>query len=233
MRITWDEPVISGGAKIAYFRVIAENEYTGRVKIQGPFEESIRECEFSNLEVGRHKIHLEITIHGSVDTLCSNPIYVDIGQKPEAPNLQVQVLGLAERKQLDKIASNLINKRDRLLRVVTFSKDAKTNIPKSMASLRHLEEALDDCLKLLANYTGFIVANLAWSCYQQNQLVRLLGFRIYVNGKQYGSDLNASARSVRIKVFIFLKIYFKLILNYFIWQLKTFIDCLIVSHARI
>lgn len=202
LRITWDEPIISGGAKISYFRCIAENELSGRIQIQGPFDESIRECEFSNLDIGRHKIHLEITVHGSVQPLSSNPIYVDIGQKPEAPNLQIQVLGLAERKKLDKIASNLINKRDRLLRIVTFPKGEKANLPKLIANLRHLEDALNDCLKLLANYTGLIVANLSWSCYQPNQTVRLLGFRIYVNGKQYGSDLNASARSVRIKVLI-------------------------------
>lgn len=201
LRITWDEPVISGGAKISYFRCIAENELSGRIQIQGPFDESIRECEFSNLDLGRHKVHLEITVHGSVEPLCSNPIYVDIGKKPEAPNLQIQVLGLAERKKLDKITCNLINKRDRLLRIVTFPKGEKTNLPKSIANLRHLEDALNDCLKLLANYTGLIVANLTWSCYQPNQTVRLLGFRIYVNGKQYGSDLNASARSVRIKVY--------------------------------
>ena len=69
-----------------------------------------------------------------------------------------------------------------------------------MSTLRQLDEALDDCIKLFENYTGYFIVNLNWSCEQINPLVRIVGFKVYVNGKQYGSDLNNTMKSIRIKL---------------------------------
>lgn len=201
VRVTWDEPIIGGSAKISFYRVIAECEQTGNVSIQGPFDANIRECEFYGLNSGRHKIHLEITAYGSVEPICSSPIYVDFGHKPESPTLTVQVLGLDERKKLEKIASSLANKRDRLIRIVTNkNSNEKNSLPKAMSTLRQLDESLSDCVKLIGNYTGYFIVNLTWTCYQPNPAVRILGFRVYINGKQYGIDLHESIRTIRVKV---------------------------------
>ena len=133
---------------------------------------------------------------------------MDFGHRPDAPLLTAAVLGLDERKKLERIACSLCNKRDNLLRLIT-SVDAepgqsgrrpRSSIPRAMATLRHLDESLNDCLKLLSKYTGFFVVNLSWTCYQANAMVRLLGFRVYVNDQQYGASLGEAIRSVRIKV---------------------------------
>ena len=44
------------------------------------------------------------------------------------------------------------------------------------------------------------MVNLSWKCDQPNPLVKTLGFRVYVNGKQYGSDLSNTIRSIRVKL---------------------------------
>ena len=210
VRVIWDEPLITGNAKISYFRVVAENESTaGKTPpiVVGPLEGHIRECELHGLSNGRNKIYLEIVAFGMSEPFKSKPIYVEYGLTPEAPHLVVKIPGLEQRNKLDKIASNLVNKRDRLLKIVTNSAQSKhakevssTVMAKAMATLRQLDEVLNDCLKLIASYTGFFVANLSWTCHQPSPLVKVIGFKVFVNGKQYGSDLHESIRSVRVRL---------------------------------
>jgi hypothetical protein len=203
LRLAWDEPSITGNAKISYYRVLAENEQSGKVLVQGPLDLNMRECEFQGIESGRYKVHLEISAYGLAEPFCSKAITVDFGNAPEAPTLTVQIPGLEQRNKLDRIASSLANKRDRLLRLINLNQNndaSKHLIPKAMSTLRQLDEALNDCIKLIGNYTGYFVINLNWSCQQTNPMVRILGFRVYVNGKQYGVDLHDSIRSIRVKL---------------------------------
>ncbi len=203
LRLGWDEPVITGNMKISYFRVLAESQETGEIIVQGPFDSNIRECDFHGLERGKYKIHLEITAYGLAEPFCSNAIYVDFGSRPEAPYLNVQVSGQEQRKKLDKIAASLANKRDRLVKTIHLNKNKDANksvLPKSISLLRQIDEALNDCLKLIANYSGYFIANLSWSCNQTNQMTKIIGFRVYINNRQYGGDLHESIRSIRVKV---------------------------------
>lgn len=178
---------------------------------------------------GRYKIYLEVNAHGSAEPFCSSPVYMDFGHRPDAPVLTAHVLGLDERKKLERIACSLCNKRDMLLRVITSvgegepGRRAGSGVPRAMATLRHLDESLNDCLKLLATYTGYFVVNLSWTCYQPNPMVRLLGFRVYVNDQQYGTELGEAIRNIRIKVgniVLFYSIAF--------WSLTTHFYCFLV-----
>ena len=201
LRFAWDEPSITGNAKISYYRIIAFNEKTNKTIVQGPIDTNIHECEFQSLEYGFYKVHLEVNAYGLAEPFCSNSIMVDFGHAPEAPLLNVEIPGLEQRRKLDKIASNLVNKRDRLLNLINNNPYDGTQIvlPKAMTNLRHLEDGLNDCLKLIGNYTGYFVTNLSWSC-QNSQVIKILGFRVYVNGKQYGVDLQESTRAIRVKL---------------------------------
>lgn len=156
------------------------------------------------MSLGRYRVNLEVFIFGVTEPFVSKPIYIDYGYKPECPKLYAQIQGLEQRAKLDKIACSLVNKRDRLLRIATNnakqSPTSKGMVPKAMTTLRQLDEALDDCLKLIENYTGYFIVNLNWSCDQVNPLIKINGFRVYVNGKQYGSDLNNTIRSIRVKL---------------------------------
>ena len=200
-RVAWDEPVISGNAKISFYRVVAESEQTGQAVIVGPLDSHMHEAEFSTLASGRYRIHLEVNAYGSTEPFVSQPVFVDFGHRPDAPHLTVQVFGLEERKRLDRIASSLANKRDRLLRIVT-STEVKDNVSlsRAMSTLRQLDDALNDCLKMIAHFSGFFIVNLSWTCYQPNPMIKLLGFRVFINDQQYGVDLHESIRTIRVKL---------------------------------
>jgi hypothetical protein len=201
LRLGWDEPILSGGSKISFFRVIAESEVSGQAIVVGPLENNYRECEIISLGEGRYKIYLEVNFFGLSDPFCSAPIYVDFGHTPEAPQLSVHVFGLEERKKLDRVAASLANKRDRLLQIVTSTQVKDTvSLSKAMSTLRQLDETLNDCLKMIAKYTGYFIVNLSWTCYQPNPLIKILGFRVFINDEQYGVDLHESIRTIRVKV---------------------------------
>jgi hypothetical protein len=51
------------------------------------------------------------------------------------------------------------------------------------------------------------VADLRWTCNQANPSVKLYGFRVYINGKQYGADLDESIRSIRVSLSLEKPIY--------------------------
>jgi hypothetical protein len=204
LRLGWDDPVLTGNIKISYYRVIAECEYNGQVEIVGPLDSNIHECEFTTLNNGKHKIYLEINAYGLTEPFLSKPVIIDFGSRPEAPVLAYEIPGLEQRSKLDRIASSLANKRDRLLKIITnnqFKESHKNSVlPKAVSTLRQLDEALNDCLKLIGTYTGYFVVNLSWTCHQSQPSIRLLGYRVYVNGKQYGVDLHESIKSIRVKV---------------------------------
>lgn len=113
LRVGWDEPKIVGNSKISYYRVICNCEQTGQYLVQGPFDVTMRECEFRGLDAGKHRVQLEINAYGSTEPFFSNYIYVDFGYKPEAPYLVFNIPALDERRKIDKIACSLLNKRDR------------------------------------------------------------------------------------------------------------------------
>ncbi len=113
IKIGWQEPKITGNAKISFYRVIAHCEQTDRVITQGPIEPSILECQLNSLDYGRHKIQVEINVYGFTEPFMSAPMYLDLGSQPEAPLLVVSLPALDGRIKLDSIACKLINKRDR------------------------------------------------------------------------------------------------------------------------
>lgn len=206
LKIAWDEPSLVGNAKISYYHVVATSETTTNRFSQGPIDNNILECEFIGLTLGKYKVNLEVYIFGVSEPFVSKPIHVDFGYKPESPRLYAQVQGLEQRNKLDKIACSLVNKRDRLLRIATNNSAVKQSpqtkgiLPKAISALRQLDEALDDCVKLIENYTGYFIVNLNWSYEQVNPFIKVVGYKVYVNGKQYGSDLNKTINSIRVKL---------------------------------
>jgi hypothetical protein len=47
---------------------------------------------------------------------------------------------------------------------------------------------------------GHFIANLTWKNEQSNPAVKIIGYRVYINGRQYGTDLPESIKSIKIKV---------------------------------
>jgi len=206
-RVAWDEAIVAGNLKVAYYRVISECQISNNTSVHGPFESNIQECEIRNMTVGKHKVVLETYAVGIAQPFCSMPIYIDFVYQPEAPTLVAQIPGLEQRSKLDSIATSLCNKRDRLLKIITNNPMSKPHnnfnkslIPKAMSTLRLLEDSLNDCLKLIAQFTGYFIVNLSWTCEQPNPMIKLSGYRVYINDRQYGVDLNSSVRTIRVKL---------------------------------
>ena len=47
--------------------------------------------------------------------------------------------------------------------------------------------------------TGHVLAHISWSCVQSNPDLRVSGYKVLVDGKQYGTTLHAGVKNVRIK----------------------------------
>jgi hypothetical protein len=80
-------------------------------------------------------------------------------------------------------------------------------LKKAAESLAQVEERLDDCLTALNHYTGHILAHVSWTCSQSNPDVRVTGYKVLVDGKQYGTTLHAGVKNIRIKVMSYMLIY--------------------------
>ena len=113
VKIGWQEPKITGNAKISFYRLTSYCEQTNRHMVYGPIEPSVLECSLPSMDLGRHKIQLEINVYGVVEPFLSTPLYLDLGSKPDVPTLVAGLPALEERVKLDHIACKLINKRDR------------------------------------------------------------------------------------------------------------------------
>ena len=48
--------------------------------------------------------------------------------------------------------------------------------------------------------TGVLLARVSWQCSQTNPDVRVSGFRMLVNGKQYGGNINSTIGTLSLKV---------------------------------
>ena len=70
----------------------------------------------------------------------------------------------------------------------------------SAHSLTRIEELLEECFNALENYTGQLTAHLSWQCPQSNPDLQLAGYKVLVDGKQYGSPMHAGVRTVRVQV---------------------------------
>lgn len=66
--------------------------------------------------------------------------------------------------------------------------------------LTRIEELLEDCFNLLEDYTGQLTAHLSWQCPQSNPDLELSGYKVLVDGNQYGSPIPASVRTIRLQV---------------------------------
>ena len=48
--------------------------------------------------------------------------------------------------------------------------------------------------------TGHLLVHVSWTCPQSNPDLRVTGYKVLVDGKQYGTTLHAGVKNVRIKL---------------------------------
>lgn len=69
-------------------------------------------------------------------------------------------------------------------------------------TLSRIEEILEHCFTALEHYTGQLIAHVSWSCPQRQSETQVSGFKVLIDGKQYGNTMHEGVKQVRIKVVI-------------------------------
>ncbi len=49
-------------------------------------------------------------------------------------------------------------------------------------------------------FPGHVLAHVSWTCPQSNPELTVSGYKVLVDGKQYGTTLHSGVKNVRIKV---------------------------------
>jgi hypothetical protein len=169
-------------------------------------------------------ILIQLQVHGSSEVVKSDVLRLQPTICPDPPVITVTVVGLEERRAIEKVTANLINKRDRYLvkffdrvealkwycfRLISCLSGREGSSPvhredQYFSSLKEklegVDAMLDDCLEALAQYTGHLLAHVGWTCVQSNPDLVVTGYKVLVDGKQYGTTLHPSVKNIRLKL---------------------------------
>ncbi|XP_048739977.2 uncharacterized protein LOC125654190 isoform X5 [Ostrea edulis] len=214
IRIAWEDPYLTEGVKVKHFRAVCverdtEKEVTPSI---GPIHPNTREGEFKNLKRGSYSIFLEVHLYNTGDVVCSEPLHVAPAPAPDPPLVTVTVVGLDERRALERLTCDLVNKRDRLIRKVghklkeigalsnPLRAEKNRGVIEGAHTLSRIEEILEHCFSALEHYTGQLIAHVSWSCPQRRSETQVSGFKVLIDGKQYGNTMHEGVKQVRIKL---------------------------------
>ncbi|XP_033744669.1 uncharacterized protein LOC117330483 isoform X1 [Pecten maximus] len=212
IRIGWDDLNMSDGAKVKHFRGICTEEATNKVVYDFPIHPESREVEFSNLKNRVYTILLEVHLYGTNDVIRSDILRVQPAPAPDPPRVTVTVVGLDERRQLEKITCDLVNKRDRLIRKVghklkeigalshPLRAEKNREVIEGAHTLTRVEEYLEQCFQAMEHFTGQLMAHISWQCPQSRPDFQIAGYKVLIDGKQYGSPMHDGVRSIRISL---------------------------------
>ena len=56
-------------------------------------------------------------------------------------------------------------------------------------------------------YTGHLIAHVSWHCPQADPEFQIAGYKLLIDGKQYGSAMHAGVKTIRINVSDYIKFY--------------------------
>ncbi|CAH1782616.1 unnamed protein product [Owenia fusiformis] len=208
IKIVWDTPYASEGVKLKMYKLLCIYEESNEIsQTVSPIHPETKEAEVHNMKPGSYLVHLEVHVHGSNHVVRSESVRVQPTVTPDPPHITVTVVGLEERRQIQKVTANLLNKRDKLLSMIPgrppspmrMSHESQIYL-KVSETLQQVEEMLDDCFSSLSHYTGNLLAHVSWQCPQSNPHVTICGFKVLIDGKQYGSTLHSGVKNVRIKL---------------------------------
>ncbi|CAD5112727.1 DgyrCDS1945 [Dimorphilus gyrociliatus] len=202
VRIVWNVPITTDGIDIKQYKLVCKDEETGNIaQIVAPIHPSTTEAEIHNLKSGVYQVFLEVHVHGTQEVVRSDTLRIVPTISPDPPNVSVNVVGLEERRQVEKVTCDLINKRDRLLNILASGASIEDfAVKRASEELGQIEHMLSDCLNSLKHNTGHVIAHMSWTTPQSNPDAIVSGFKVLVDGKKYGNTLSAGANNVRVKL---------------------------------
>ncbi|XP_067685414.1 uncharacterized protein [Haliotis asinina] len=213
LRVGWEAPYMTEGIKVKHYRLCCVEEDTEKlVQSIGPIHPDTREAEFKHLKKGNYSVYLETHLYGTSDVVRSDMIRMQPALSPDPPVISSTIAGLEERRQIEKVTCDLVNKRDRLIRAVghklrkigalahPIRAEKNDDIILGAHTLTRVEELLEDCFNALEQYTGHLIAHVSWQCPQSNPDMAISGYKVLIDGKQYGNAMHSGVKTVRIKL---------------------------------
>ncbi|XP_046358181.2 uncharacterized protein LOC124136325 [Haliotis rufescens] len=213
LRVGWEAPYMTEGIKVKHYRLCCVEEDTEKlVQSIGPIHPDTREAEFKHLKKGNYSVYLETHLYGTSDVVRSEMIRMQPALSPDPPVISSTIAGLEERRQIEKITCDLVNKRDRLIRAVghklkkigalahPIRAEKNDDIILGAHTLTRVEELLEDCFNALEQYTGHLIAHVSWQCPQSNPDMVISSYKVLIDGKQYGNAMHSGVKTVRIKL---------------------------------
>ncbi|XP_063446523.1 uncharacterized protein LOC134726026 isoform X8 [Mytilus trossulus] len=213
MKIGWEDPYLTDGVKIKHFRACCIEEGTEKmVQSIGPIHPDSREAEFKHLKKGSYSVYVEIHLYGTSEIVCTEAIRLQPALSPDPPRIMVTVVGLEERRTIEKVTCDLVNIRDRLIRKVghklkeigalsnPIRAEKNRDVIEGAHTLSRVEEYLEECFLALQHFTGYLEAHVSWSCPQTRSEMVVAGYKVLIDGKQYGSAMHEGVKTVRIKL---------------------------------
>ena len=134
--------------------------------------QNIKLCLLCLLSFSQFIIFFLLQLHTTNEVIKSDILKIRPTITPDPPQINVTVIGLEERRQIEKVTCDLVNQRDRLINVLAVKGngayhssldhsgggDDDMTRNKAAERLAHVEEMLDECLASLSHYTG------EWGC---------------------------------------------------------------------
>ncbi|XP_059161356.1 uncharacterized protein LOC131944640 isoform X2 [Physella acuta] len=213
LRVSWEEPYLTEGLKVKHYKLCCEEAGTEKlVQTVGPIHPECREGEIKNLKKGDYNVYLEVYLYGTDTVIRSESLSMQPAVSPDPPRITLTVVGLDDRRQIEKFTCDLVNKRDRLIRRVghklkklgTLSyplrSEKNEDVVLSAHALTRIEELMEDCFSALDTCTGQLSALVSWQCPQSNPDIQISEFKVLVDGKQYGSPIHSGIKTLRIQL---------------------------------
>ncbi|XP_054751259.2 uncharacterized protein LOC129257055 [Lytechinus pictus] len=224
--VGWSEPELLGGAEIKHYKVLLmtdqpthykHSHYQNHpLKTSSALPPGTNSTEFTGLLAHvTYSIYLDVYLEGLVKPIRSKPLMAEVARRPPAPQLRMSVVGAEERKQLDDDACGMMEDRDRLLQElfslehdleenflvdVQYQDDLLARVSEVSSFLAEIETSLDNCLERMKEYTGTISIALSWDSVPDDGDAVVSGYKVLVNGEQYGFVLHSQVCETEIKL---------------------------------
>ncbi|XP_030855934.1 uncharacterized protein LOC577931 [Strongylocentrotus purpuratus] len=224
--VGWSEPEVLGGAKIKHLKVLLMTDQPIHykhahyqhhpLKTSSALPPDTTSTEFTGLLPHvNYTIYLDVYLEGLVKPVRSKALVAQVARKPPAPRLRMSVVGAEERRQLDADACGMMEDRDRLLQElfslehdleenflvdVQYQEDLLARVSEVSSFLAEIETSLDNCLERMKDYTGTIRIALTWDPVPDDGDAIVSGYKVLVNGEQYGFVLHSQVYETEIKL---------------------------------
>uniref|UniRef100_A0A7M5XFI6 Fibronectin type-III domain-containing protein n=2 Tax=Clytia hemisphaerica TaxID=252671 RepID=A0A7M5XFI6_9CNID len=224
IKVCWKKPALKGAAQVKSYWVYYCPAKAGIFKVSpsdvindpsvvahGPLPgntdddalEGVNPCEMYNV-----LLQVDLT-PDDCPTLFSEPLRTKAAMPPNPPRITAEIVGMEERVQLEEALHHMVSRRDRLCReinllrgmvVIKHLADRDEEIARLSQMAGKLDMRIKSALKEVRKYTGTVKVILRWSFPGHDGDAVADGYKIFINGKQYSSDLSVHTTNAMVEL---------------------------------